>query len=435
MPAFGTPRAPRTPLRPGDRLDGRYELLFPYAQGGMATVWVARVRGKHGFEKLFAVKTILPHLAEDAAFRTMFLDEARIASRIRHGNVAAIEDLGEHEGHLYMVLEWIQGDAWSKLVAAVAERGDPVPIDLMVRIAAHACAGLHAAHELKDELRRPLDVVHRDVSPQNIMVSDAGVVKVIDFGIAKAIGRTSETTRTGLIKGKLDYLSPELATSRKVDRRTDVWAVGATLYEVLARRAPFTGKSDLEVLRRISSGKPPAPLPTIIPRNVADVVMQALRADLGQRIESALELQRRLESVMTAPVPPEEITRAVAHYLQPRVQSRSALIADALREAAARPLPSDPPPVVPVVRVVDVAEGAAATIPGEPITEPMDGLVRLRPLHAAWIALATIVTFGVWSMVIARALEPEVDAPARDGRAPAASSATVGSGNAPHGQL
>jgi serine/threonine protein kinase len=421
MSAFGTPRSPRAQLRAGHRLDGRYELLFPYAQGGMATVWLARVRGKHGFEKLYAVKTILPHLAEDEGFRTMFLDEARIASRIRHGNVAEIEDLGECDGHLYMVLEWIQGDAWSKLVAAVAGRRDVVPVDLMLRIAAEACAGLHAAHELADDVGRSLNVVHRDVSPQNIMVSEAGVVKVIDFGVAKAIGRASEATRTGLIKGKLEYLAPELASGREVDRRADVWAMGATLYEVLAGRAPFTGKTDLDVLRRISSGKAPRPLPSIIPRPVADVVMRSLHSDLERRVSSALEFQRLLESVMTSPVSSEDIAGALRHYLTPRIQTRHAAIADALREVTtgdrygqpdpvpagfplllpeAAQLRAEPDPLVDVPEISDEAE----TRGGDPVTEPLDAPFRLRPLHAAWIAVATLITLGVWFTVIAQAL-------------------------------
>jgi eukaryotic-like serine/threonine-protein kinase len=230
----------RGALRPGARLDGRYELLYPYAQGGMATVWLARVQGKHGFEKLYAVKTILPQMAADVGFRNMFLDEARIAARIRHGNVAEIEDLGEDDdGNLYMVLEWIQGDPWSKLYSAIVERGDPLPADIMLRIAANCCAGLHAAHELTDDVGQLLNVVHRDVSPQNVMVTEAGTVKVIDFGVAKATGRASEQTRAGLIKGKLEYLSPEVALGRPADRRADIWAVGAVLYQIFGGHPPF----------------------------------------------------------------------------------------------------------------------------------------------------------------------------------------------------
>ena len=326
----------RLTLHAGDRLDGRYELLYRYAQGGMATVWLARVQGKHGFEKLYAVKTLLPHLAADEAFRTMFLDEARIASRIRHGNVAEIEDLGEDGGILYMVIEWIQGDAWSKLCGAILERKDPIPADLMLHIAAEACAGLHAAHELTDDVGRLINVVHRDVSPQNIMLSESGAVKVIDFGIAKAVGRASEQTRAGLIKGKLEYLAPEQAMGGAADRRADIWAVGATLYHIFSGHPPYPGKNDLDVLRRISARKPPAPLPPTVPRRVADVVMQSLQPDVAHRVPTAADFGRMLASVMASHVSPEDVARVLRHYLKDRMQARHQSIADALRDAATR---------------------------------------------------------------------------------------------------
>jgi len=438
MSAFATKRKQ---LNAGDRLDGRYELLYPYAQGGMATVWLARVKGKHGFEKLYAVKTILPHMAADTAFRNMFLDEARIASRIRHGNVAEIEDLGEDDGHLYMVLEWIQGDSWSKLIAAIIERGDPIPADLMLHIAADTCAGLHAAHELADDLGQSLAVVHRDVSPQNVMVSEAGVVKVIDFGVAKAVGRASEQTRTGLIKGKLEYLAPELALGSAVDRRADVWAVGATLYQTFAGRAPYTGKNDLDVLRRIASGKTPAPLPATVPKPIADVIMASLQPDVGKRVKSAQDFQRLLESVMAFPITPDDTARALRHYLKPRMQARHTAIAEALREAASRtavpgaapaPIQQDllpmrpsfptlPPEAAPVrsrsivlLPEHSTAFANAATMAAESIVgtaAPDDEHPPLQPLHKVWLAVATLITLGVWSTVVALAVQSQFDAP------------------------
>ncbi len=437
MPPFGTKR--RT-LHAGDRLDGRYELLYPYAQGGMATVWLSRVQGKHGFEKLYAVKTILPHLAADTPFRNMFLDEARIAARIRHGNVAQIEDLGEDEGVLYMVLEWIQGDPWSKLVSAIVERGDPIPADLMLKLAANTCAGLHAAHELTDDLGASLRVVHRDVSPQNVMITETGLVKVIDFGVAKAIGRASESTGTGLIKGKLEYLSPELALGRDVDRRADVWAVGATLYQIFAGRPPYVGKNDLDVLRRIGAGKPVEKLPSTVPSRVADAIMTALQPDLKQRIGSALEFQRVLESVMAYPISPDDVARAGKHYLKGRIQARRTAIADALRDAAARAagpggtpapirqdlmpmratFPTLPPEAMPVVsQSVLLTPGHSTAFLDDPdppsALPPQPGpsappAPRLRAPHAVWLATATLVTLGVWSMVVAGALAAPVNA-------------------------
>jgi len=431
MTALGTRRKQ---LRPGDTLDGRYELLYPYAQGGMATVWLARVRGKHGFEKLYAVKTILPHLASDTAFRNMFLDEARIAARIRHTNVAEIEDLGEDDGHLYMVLEWLQGDAWSKLVGAIIERGDPIPADLMLHIAAQTCAGLHAAHELTDDLGRSLHVVHRDVSPQNIMVGEGGIVKVIDFGVAKAVGRASETTRTGLIKGKLEYLAPEVAFGKNVDRRADVWAVGATLYQMFAGRPTYPGKNDLEILKRISSGKPPRPLPNTVPPPIADVIMSSLQPDVARRTPSAYELKRQLESVMAYPISSEDVARAFRHYLKPRIEARHASIAGALREAAARaaqqgaaPAPIQPgllpprhsfptlPPEAAPVRSQSIVLspehsstfGSSPTVPATVDAESANQNASLRPMHLLWVILATVVTLSVWSLVVFLALRSQ----------------------------
>src|SRR5580704_16812199 len=163
-------------LRAGYRLD-RYELLCPIASGGMATVWLARLRGKRGFEKLFAIKTIRTELVDDPRFQEMFLDEARIASGIQHPNVAQILDLGEQEDVLFIVMEWVDGDSLAKIRKLVSKHGGKMPVGLALRILADACAGLHAAHELRDDAGEPRGIVHRDVSPQNILVSTSGAVK------------------------------------------------------------------------------------------------------------------------------------------------------------------------------------------------------------------------------------------------------------------
>jgi serine/threonine-protein kinase len=328
---------------PGYRLDGRYELLYPYAQGGMATVWVARVTGKHGFEKLVAVKTILPHLASDQGFRDMFLDEASIASRIRHPNVADIVDLGEENGTLYMVLEWINGDSWSKLFAGVQAAGHPFPIHILLRIAADACAGLHAAHELRDDAGAVLGVVHRDVTPQNILITIGGVTKVIDFGIAKAMDRTAEATQTGMLKGKAQYMAPEQARGKNVDRRADVWAMGTILYQYLSGHLPFEGKNDLATLRALTSGRPPEPLPPTVPPDVVRVVMTALMPQMEQRFQTALDMQRALESILPQSVTTTDVAGFMGRYLEERIETRRKDLAEAiaeLDEAAGKPKPA-----------------------------------------------------------------------------------------------
>ncbi len=284
-------------LTPGYRLD-RYELLCPIAEGGMASVWVARLKGKHGFEKLVAIKTILPKYASDGRFQQMFLDEARIASGIEHTNVAQILDLGEEHDVLYLVMEWVDGDSLSKLMRTVEKKKEKVPSGIVCRILADVCGGLHAAHELRGNDGNPLGVVHRDVSPQNVLVSTKGVAKLIDFGIAKAKDRLSGETSAGLLKGKVQYMAPEQALGQPIDARADIWAIGAILYHVFAGRPAYDGDNQLAQLHQLTSGKPPLPLPSSVPKPVVDVIKKALSFNATARFASAAEMQRALEKAM-----------------------------------------------------------------------------------------------------------------------------------------
>jgi serine/threonine-protein kinase len=456
-------------LVPGYRLDDRYELLYPFAQGGMATVWVARIQGKHGFEKLVAVKTILPNLASEPGFRTMFLDEARIASGIRHPNVAEVHDLGEENGTLYMVLEWVSGDSWSKLYSAVAGLNHPFPVHLLIRIAADACAGLHAAHELRDASGALLNVVHRDISPQNILISTAGITKVIDFGIAKALDRTAEETRVGMLKGKASYASPEQARMKGVDRRADLWAMGTILYQYLSGTLPYEGKNDLVTLRNLTSGKPPRPLPPSVPPALAAVVMRALSPTLDERFATALDLQRSLEAAQVQPTTQADVASFLNHYLAERLETKRRDIAESLAEAAQRAGPSNrprgrlgslpelaPPPIVEQVlgggrpsfsSVPEIAPpldpgGAhrpgARTVPfpqqpdddGVP-TKVQGGLRSLRARHWVLMAFGAALPIAVWSMVAltllgaGKARGPAKGAPVPSAEAPGASSAAA----------
>src|SRR5262249_52176616 len=177
-------------IQPGQTL-GRYEFLVPIAEGGMAAVWAARLKGSRGFSKTVAVKTMLPTVSDDPQFEQMFLDEAQICARIKHPNVVEILDLGEQDDVLYLVMEWVDGEPLSSVRRAAAKQGN-LPRSIAVKIIADAAAGLHAAHELKDELGNPVGLVHRDISPQNILLAYDGGVKIVDFGVAKAAGRTTE---------------------------------------------------------------------------------------------------------------------------------------------------------------------------------------------------------------------------------------------------
>jgi len=281
----------------GDFCD-RYQLVHRVAQGGMGDVWLARLRGRHGFERFVAIKTILPVFAEDPRFWAMFLDEARIASRIEHTNVAQIFDLGERDGRPYLVMEWIDGDSLAQLAQVADRASGGFPLPVLLRILADACAGLHSAHELKDPQGHALEVVHRDVSPQNILVSRTGTVKVIDFGVAKARVRLAEETSAGTVKGKLHYTAPERALGVPADRRSDIWAIGAVLYRILAGRHAYRGVDDHEVVRQLVSGAPPDPLPPAVPPSVRNLVARALAPDPRQRFATAAELQRALECAL-----------------------------------------------------------------------------------------------------------------------------------------
>ena len=324
---------------PGTRLD-RYELICPVAHGGMASVWVARLTGKHGFEKLFAVKTILPHYAQDPRFQKMFLDEARVASRIEHNNVAQVLDLGEANDILYLVMEWVDGDSLSKLSRAVRRRGAEIPVGVVLRVLADICGGLHAAHEVRGDDGEVLGVVHRDVSPQNILVNTKGIAKLIDFGVVKARGRVGGETGVGQLKGKIHYMAPEQALGRAIDRRADVWSIAAVAYHLLAGVPVYDGENELATLHLLTSGAEPPPLPASVPPALAGIVLGALRADPDRRSPgSAVEMQRALERVMLDighATSVDDVASFARPYLVERAEARKKALDTALRAAAER---------------------------------------------------------------------------------------------------
>jgi serine/threonine protein kinase len=288
----------------------------------MASVWVARLRGKRGFEKLVAIKTILPKFAQDPRFERMFLDEAGLAARIEHANVAQVLDLGEEHEVLYLAMELVEGDSLSKLLRVVQKKDIPIPTGIILRILADTCGGLHAAHELRDKDGELLNVVHRDVSPQNILVSMRGVAKLIDFGIAKARDRASEDTSDGMLKGKIHYMAPEQALGKHVDRRADVWAVGAILYSLLAGKPPFEGENHVATLHMLGAGRPPLPLPPSVHPAVSAIARRSLMHAPDERFATAAEMQAAIEMAMvTADL--VTTTSDVAAFVQEHMAERA----------------------------------------------------------------------------------------------------------------
>ncbi len=291
----------------------------------MASVWLGRPRDAHGAE-LLAIKTILPHYASDLRFQRMFLDEARIAAGIHHPNVAHILDVGDEDGVLYLVMEWVDGDSLARLFRACERAGIAMPVGLACRVVADTCAGLHAAHELRG-------VVHHDVSPQNVLVSVRGEAKLIDFGLAgKTIGERT-------VKGKLLYMAPEQATGQPVDRRADLWSVGAMLYHLIAGFPPFEGESQRDTYLRLIGDAPPPPLPPHIPQEVADVIALALVRDPAERVASAEHMRRLIEDAMTESdlrATTEEVARFVQEQLADRAEARRRAVELAFEAAAQR---------------------------------------------------------------------------------------------------
>jgi serine/threonine protein kinase len=286
-------------LRPGTTL-GRYELLVPIARGGMARVWAARLHGQRGFQKLVAIKTILPHLACEAEFERMFLDEARIASGVHHPNVCEIYELGEENRTLYLAMEWVSGDSFARVLRA-GGMTQAIDARVVARVVADACAGLHAAHELTDDVGRQLGVVHRDLSPHNILLTADGVAKVADFGVAKALGQLHEATSAGQLKGKIHYMSPEQVTGAPVDRRSDVFSLGCVLYEATTGTRPFRGEGDHQVMHHLLKGEftPPSQLIRGYPQELERIVQRAMSPQPILRFPTAERMRFALEEFLT----------------------------------------------------------------------------------------------------------------------------------------
>jgi eukaryotic-like serine/threonine-protein kinase len=361
-------------LRPGD-LIGPYELLFPMAEGGMGTVWAARLQRVRGFQKLMAVKLLSEALLAELDSRTMFLDEARNAARISHPNVGQVFDYGEDCGRPYLAMEWIEGESLTGIVAAQHAHGGRLPLGWVLHVAVATCAGLHAAHEARDEAGELIHLVHRDISPQNVMVTFDGFAKVVDFGVAKSRCR-AQITRAGVIKGKIGYLSPEQVAAGEVDRRSDLFSFGVLLYLLVTNHHPFHGRNPVETIQRIANLTPHAPRDLIpgIPEELDAIILRALEKKPEDRFQTAEELQRALERVAGAsgaPLTDREAGAVVKQLLPGAADRRRARLARAV--GALEPHASGPPESAPAD---ELAERERDTVPER---RPSSGPGSARP--------------------------------------------------------
>ena len=292
------PRLPAAPVLPIPKRIARYQVIDRLATGGMAEVFICCERGHAGLERLVVVKRILPHLAVHASFVEMFLAEARWVARMNHPNIVQVYELGEDGGAPYLAMEYVPGSSVRDVVVAAIEREIPTPIGAALGIIAQACAGAHAAHELTDPSGQPLGLVHRDISPHNLMVTGEGHTKLLDFGIAKAteVADLDDQTRTGALKGKVHYMAPEQCKQEPLDRRADVFALGVVVWELLAQERLFKRDSELDAMQAIVKGelKDLHKLRREVPAGVVAAVEGALRPKREDRYATAAQMRLAL---------------------------------------------------------------------------------------------------------------------------------------------
>jgi serine/threonine protein kinase len=331
------------------RVIGRYALYEKVASGGMAAVHLGRLLGPVGFARIVAIKRLHSQFAEEPEFVAMFLDEARLAARINHPNVVSTLDVVNVEGELFLVMEYVRGESLSRLARATHENGTRTQPAIAASVMAGVLHGLHAAHEARGEHGESLDIVHRDVSPQNILVGVDGVARVLDFGVAKAVGRL-QTTRHGQIKGKLSYMAPEQIRARPVDRRTDVYAASVVLWETLTGMRLFGGDNDGEILEKVLAGRvdPPGKHASGIPAALDELTLRGLSPNPADRFATSRDMARALEDTIPTVVASrigEWVESAAKEVLTERSRIIDRIEADTAVKRVERPRRREPLPV------------------------------------------------------------------------------------------
>ncbi len=377
---------------------GRYILYDAIASGGMAAVHLGRIVGPAGFSRVVAIKRLHPHLASDKKFAAMFLDEARVASRIHHPNVVGVIDVADLDGELFLVMDYVRGEPLSALLRSAAQAHECVPLPIVSALLVGVLYGLHAAHEARDETGRLMHVVHRDVSPQNVLVDLDGLVRVADFGIAKAISRL-ENTREGEIKGKLAYMAPEQLKSGAVDRRTDVYAASVVLWEALTGRRLFKADDAAGIMFAVMVGEVSSPSSKRpeVEAALDALVLRGLSREPVARFSTALEMADALANVVR-PAAPREMAEWVARMGGAALSERSRRVTELEQQAivpASDPRLADRKRVVEAVTLVGDAAVAAAAGPSPldavsaPPPPPTSRSVRWR-VAGAFIAAAAV---------------------------------------------
>jgi serine/threonine protein kinase len=288
------------PTSAGGHILGRYALHGEIASGGMATVYLGRLIGPVGFSRIVAIKRLHAQFAKDPEFAALFFDEARLVARIRHPNVIPTVDVVASRDELFLVMEYVEGESLARLLRTVIARDEQLPLPIVSAILTGVLHGLHAAHEARDERGASLEIVHRDVSPQNVLLGRDGVPRLLDFGVAKALGR-SHTTQGGQLKGKLGYMSPEQLLGRTVTRQADIFAAGVVLWELVARQRLFTGESEGAIIQQVLYSNPPrlSGQRPDVPEPLLRVVERSLARAPEDRFASAREMADALEGCVT----------------------------------------------------------------------------------------------------------------------------------------
>ncbi|MFO0648258.1 MAG: serine/threonine-protein kinase [Polyangiales bacterium] len=316
----------------GSRI-GKFDVIAEIGTGGMASVYLARSTAAGGFNRLVAIKVMHPHLSQEDSFVEMFLDEARVAATIQHPNVVSIIDVGIEEGLIFLIMDYVEGDSFSNIEKMAVNLRRRIPLGIILRVVLDALAGLHYAHELTDHAGTPLKIIHRDVSPQNVVVGVDGTARIVDFGIAKAESRITNT-QVGLIKGKLNFMAPEQIRGQALDRRVDVFGMGVTLWEAITLRRLFAGDNEFDTARRILAGEYPSLLEydARLPPVLDEICKRSLHPDPDQRFRSAAEFSEAIERELHSSIAgPREVSGFISGVATQKLERERR----AVRESAA----------------------------------------------------------------------------------------------------